>query len=395
MAFQYRVRDALGNHHEGTVEAGTVEAATAMLRQDGFAVLDIQESKALELFPRRVSRKELIYVSSQLAVMVDTGITLSTALGGIVEQEQNATLRRVLNDLKTTVENGEDFSTALAKHPKLFDKTYVSLVRASEATGKLGEMLERIALYLRKDFDTRAKVRSAMAYPTIMLVLAIGVTIFLLTFVLPKFTPLFDRPGMKLPKATVVMMFLSKYLLNYWYLWIVGIMASTAGFIFGKRTEPGRKVWDYVKINMPIIGPMHRKVIISRSIRTLGTMISSGVPMLEAIQLSADVSGNYYYEQLWRKVQDEVTSGNQIRDALGQSPLFPRMLVQMIGAGEETGKLDMVLTKVSNYYDQEVETSLKTVTSLIEPIMISVMGVVVGGIGMALLLPIFSLSRPQ
>jgi type IV pilus assembly protein PilC len=165
------------------------------------------------------------------------------------------------------------------------------------------------------------------------------------------------------------------------------------GFIYGKRTEPGRQAWDWVKINTPIIGPMFRKVAISRSIRTLGTMIASGVSMLEALRLSAEVTGNYYYEKLWLGVLDKVTSGKQICDALRGNPLFPAMLVQMIASGEDTGKLDIVLEKVSTYYDQEVESALKTTTSLIEPIMITFMGVVVGGIGLALLLPIFSLSR--
>lgn len=395
MAYHYRVRDPLGNIHEGDVDATSVEAATQQLRQDGFYLLEIEEQTGFGqgLLPRRITRKEIIYITSQLAVMVDTGITLSTALSGILEQEENPSLRKILTELKNAVEGGDDFSTALARHPKLFDKTFVSLVKASEATGTLGEMLERIATYLRKDFEARAKVRAAMAYPAVMLVLAISVTIFLLTFVLPKFTPLFSSRGMTLPKATVVMMTMSHYLINYWYLWVVGFVGAVLGFIFGRRTQPGRRAWDWVKINLPITGTMVRKVTISRSIRTLGTMLSSGVPMLEAIQLSADVAGNWYYEDLWRRVQEEVMAGNQICDALGHTPLFPRMLVQMIAAGEESGRLDKVLAKVSTFYDQEVETALKTATSLIEPIMITVMGVVVGGIAMALLLPIFSLSK--
>ena len=325
--------------------------------------------------------------------MSETGINLSTALNGILQQEDNPTLRKVLTDLRSSVESGEDFSTALARYPKLFDKTYVSLVRASEATGKMGEMLEAIATYLRKELESRGKVRAAMAYPSVMLVMAIAVTIFLLTFVLPKFTPLFNSRGMKLPMPTLVMMTLSHYLLDFWYLWLIGATTAIVGFFWGRRTEPGRKALDWIKISLPIVGPMCRKVTISRSIRTLGTMITSGVPMLEAIQLSSDVAGNYYYAQLWQDVLVAVTSGNQICTALSRNALFPKMLVQMISSGEETGKLDLVLMKVSNYYDREVETSLKAVTSLIEPIMITIMGVVVGGIGMALMLPIFSLSK--
>jgi type IV pilus assembly protein PilC len=325
--------------------------------------------------------------------MVDTGITLSAALDNIIQQEQNPSLKAVLADLKSAVEEGADFSAALARHPKLFDKTYISLVKASEATGTMGKMLERIAGYLRKELETRGKVRAAMAYPAVMMVLAVGVTIFLLTFVLPKFTPLFERKGVELPKPTRLMMNLSALLLDYWYAWAAAAVVLPLAVVLARRTESGRQAWDWLKINLPILGPMFRKVVISRSIRTLGTLLSSGIPMLDALELSADVAGNYHYERLWRSVGQTVTEGRQVCQALAGSPLFPPMLVQMISAGEQTGKLGPVLERVSNYYDQEVETSLKTVTSLIEPLMIAVMGVVVGGVALALLLPIFTLSR--
>jgi type IV pilus assembly protein PilC len=232
-----------------------------------------------------------------------------------------------------------------------------------------------------------------MAYPCVMMVLAVAVTIFLLTYVLPKFTPLFTRKGMQLPKPTVIMMAASDALLTYWYVWLAVAVVAVVGFVMGRRTEPGRKVWDWVKISLPLVGPMVRKVAISRSIRTLATMLRSGVPMLEALHLSGNVAGNWHYEQQWRRVAEEVTGGATVHSTLSGNPLFPRVLVQMIAAGEATGKLDDVLERVSTHYDQEVESSLKTVTSLLEPLMIAVMGFVVGGIGLALLLPIFQLSK--
>jgi type IV pilus assembly protein PilC len=379
-----------------SVSAATRGEVAAALRHDGIVTASVdaaQEEEIGSLFPRRIRKYDLIYVTNQLAIMVDTGITLSTALGSIVAQEENPTLRAVLADLKKRVESGDDFSSALAEYPKVFDKTYVSLIRASEATGKLGEMLNRVSLYLRKEVETRGKVRAAMAYPAVMMVVATAVTIFLLTFILPKFAPLFQSRGKSLPAPTRFMMGASDLMINYWYAWLIGVVALVAGFIYGKRTEPGRKAWDWVKINTPIIGPMFRKVAISRSIRTLGTMIGSGVSMLDSLRLSAEVSGNYYYEQLWLGVLEQVTSGKQICETLAGNPLFPPVLVQMISAGEDTGKLDEVLERVSNYYDQEVDMSLKTATSLIEPLMITFMGFIVGGIGLSLLLPIFSLSR--
>jgi len=396
MTYQYRVRDPLGNIHSGTIEASTRDDATQQLRRDGFQILELEEDLGEglgSLLGGRVAKQEIIYTTSQLAIMVDTGITLSSALEGIVEQEKNPTLRKVLCELKDAVESGEDFSTALARHPKLFDKTYISLVKASEATGTLGPMLDRIAGYLRKEVETRGKVRAAMAYPTVMMVMAVGVTIFLLTYILPKFTPLFKSKGTDLPKPTLWMMAISDVMLGYWYVWVAGLIALVVGYVFAKRTESGRRFFDLVKIHLPILGPMFRKVTLSRSIRTLGTMLASGVSMLDAVRLCGEVSGNYHYEKVWEDVREQLTTGKRICEVLSGNPLFPPMLVQMIAAGEETGKLDYVLERVSGYYDHEVETALKTATSLIEPIMIAMMGVIVGGIGLALLLPIFSLSR--
>jgi type IV pilus assembly protein PilC len=392
--YQFRLRDLTGDIRSGTLEAESVEAATAKLREPGVQILEVEEAVAEGgLFPRRVSKQELIYLTSQLAIMVDTGITLSAALGGILQQEENPTLKKILADLKNSVENGDDFSTALARYPRLFDKTFISLVKASEATGMLGTMLERIAVYLRKELETRGKVRAAMAYPAVMMFVATNVTIFLLTYILPKFTPLFKSRGTKLPGVTLALMNTSSNMMTYWYIWLGLAVGLVGGFVYGKRTPRGRQMLDYVKINMPIMGPMFRKVTISRSIRTLGTMLAAGVAMIEAIRLAGEVCGNVHYEKLWNTVADEVTGGCRICEVLQRSTLFPRVLIQMIACGEETAKLDMILERVSGYYDQEVDTAVKAATSMIEPIMISVMGVVVGTIGMALLLPIFSLSK--
>jgi type IV pilus assembly protein PilC len=395
MTYQYRVRDPLGNVHSGTVEAASPEDASQQLRGDGFQVLELNEDdgEAGTLLGGRVTKSDVIYTTSQVAVMIDTGVNLSEALGGIIEQEQNGKLRDVLIDLKQSVEAGEDFSVALARYPKLFDKTYVSLVRAGEATGALGTMLDRIAAYLRKEVETRSKVRSAMAYPTVMMFLAIGVTIFLLTYILPKFMPLFEAKGADLPGPTKFVMGISDVIVGHWYLWASGVLATIVSYLVARRTQPGRQLLDMIKINLPLLGPLSRKVAISRSIRTLATMLRSGVPTLDAINLCGEVAGNVHYEELWLKVRDQVTAGEQIHRVLAGSHLFPRVLVQMISAGEGTGKLDYVLERISNYYDHEVDSAIKTATSVIEPLMISAMGVIVGGIGLALLLPIFSLSK--
>lgn len=394
--FAYQARDVLGDLIEGTLDVASRDEALARLKREGLAVVELEaESAGLDLLSRGIRQAEIVFVTSQLAVMIETGITLSTALDSIAQQEANPALRRVLLDLKTSVEQGDDFSTALSRHPKHFDKTYISLIKASEHTGTLGEMLETVSEYVRRQLETRQKVRAAMAYPSVMAVLAVGVTVFLLTYILPKFEPLFSRKGVKLPTPTIVMMSASNVLIHYWYVWVAGGVALVLAYAFGRNTEPGRKILDWLKINLPIVGTMSRKVTISRSVRTLGTMVGSGVSVLEAIKLTAEVAANWYYEQAWQRVLEQVTEGRRISESLAdEKGLFPSTLVQMIDAGEETGKLDVVLAKVSSFYDREVETSLKATTSMIEPLMICAMGFIVGGIALGLLMPIFQLSRP-
>lgn len=391
--FQYRVRDALGKEHEGAVNAVSQDDAVQHLRREGFQVVEIEEDVGVSLLAPRIRRSDVIYLTNQLAIMVDTGITLSTALQSILEQEQNPTLRRLLIDLRSTVEAGDDFSSALAKHPKQFDKTFVSMIKVGEATGTLGAMLERVATYLRKEMEMRSKVKSAMAYPAVMATVAVGVTVFLLTFILPKFAPLFAKKGIKLPAPTRWSMAASDVLMHYWQWWVPATIAVVVGFLYARRTPQGRQMWDTFLINAPIVGPVSRKVIISRSLRTLGTMLNSGLQVLDALRLTAEVSGNFLYEQLWQHVHEQVTEGNEICESLRGNELFPPTIVQMISAGEQTAQLGGVLEKVSNYYDQEVESSIKTATGMIEPLLICVMGVVVGTIGLALLLPVFSLSK--
>lgn len=393
--FGYTARDPVGKLLSGSLAAPNRADALQTLGRDGLRVVAMEGDDGADagLFPRRIKKSEIIYATNQLALMVDTGITLSVALASIAEQEENPTFKSLLLELKNNVEAGEDFSAALARHPKQFDQTYVSLVKASEKSGMLAEMLERISEYMQKEAETRSRVRGALAYPTVMMVIACGVTIFLLTFVLPKFQPLFDSRGTKLPTITIVLMHASHALLNYWYLWLVGIAAAVTGFLYGKRTPPGKQALDWARINAPIVGPVMRKVLVSRSIRTLGTLLQSGVSILDALQLSSKVTNNVFFEAMWDRVVGHVTTGSRVCEALAGEPLMPHTVVQMIGSGEETGKLDEVLIRLSSHYDREVDNSIKTATSLIEPLMITGMGVVVGSIAMGLLMPIFSLSR--
>jgi type IV pilus assembly protein PilC len=225
-----------------------------------------------------------------------------------------------------------------------------------------------------------------------MMVISFAITILLLTYVLPKFAPLFNRKNIDLPGTTVLLMELSESLIGYWWAWVAGAVLSIVGFLVWRRTRQGHVALDWCKINAPVIGPMLRKVAISRSIRVLGTMLHGGVPLLDALAISAEVSGNHFFQQTWQSAADEITQGSRIRDALSGSTLFPATLLQMIGCGEDTGTLETVLQKVSKHYDAEIDSSLKVATRMLEPLMITVMGGVVAGIAYSLLLPVFELS---
>ena len=393
MTYQYTVRDPLGRVTSGELEAASPEEAGQVLRRDGLEVIRLEKrEQKFELFSRRVGVNEIICLAQQLSIMADTGVPLTTALESMMEQEANPTLRKLLGALKNDLEAGESFSVALEKHPQYFDRAFVAMVRASEQTGTLGPMLEQAGTYLRKDLENRGKLRGAMIYPGVMLAFAVVVTVGLLVYVFPQFAPLFKQKKIELPITTVVLMGLSHALREFWWMWLVGVGAAAGAFWWWRKTPDGARVLDTWKINAPVMGVLARKASLGRSIRTLGAMLQSDVPMLDALSLSAEVSNNHHYEQSWKRVADEVTQGGRIRKALAGDPLFPPTLLQMIGSGEETGRLGEVLAKVSDYYEREVDSALKAVTSMLEPIMVVTMGGVVGCIAYSLLIPIFQLS---
>lgn len=345
------------------------------------------------LFEGFIRRTEIVNVTNQLAVMTTTGITLVHGLEAIIEQEQNKALADMLQNIKSSIQAGDDFSKAIARYPRHFDNTYTSMVEASEQTGRLAETLNQIAAYMEKKIAYASKIKSAMAYPAVILALTIGVTLYLLTNIMPKFQPLFDREGATLPLMTQVLINASKLLLDYLWYWMAGAVLSIGGFFYWKASRHGQNCWDWLLIKAPIMGPLFRKLIISRSILTLGVMLDCGVSVLEAIRLTSKVAGNVHYRRVWEKVIERVSSGDRIVTALRGEKLFPATLIQMINAGEESGKLDEVLAKVSAFYEREVDTQIKTMSTIVEPLLIVIMGSVVGAIAMAIMLPIFSLSQ--
>jgi len=398
MQFAYQVRDTSGRIRAGEIGAETMAEAARQLRNDGLYLLSLDAEEndrggfEFDLFKKRITRGDIIYLTNQLAVMVDAGVPLANALEGLAKQAENPSLKSAISKIQSSVQAGDDLSTALARFPKLFDATYVNLVKASESSGTLAEMLERIADRARADLETMQKVRGALAYPAIMLLMCASASIFLLTYVFPKLTPMFEMRSIALPAPTQFMIALSTSLRMYWYWWVAAI-GSIASFVWYARSKPwGRSAIDCSLLYIPVVGPLMRKVAISRSLHTLATTLNAGVPTLESIELCANVAKNVHYMNAWLAVVDEVAAGRQIHEALEGSPLFPSTLLQMIASGEATGKLGHVLNKIGKHFDHDVSNSVKSATTLIEPIMVLVMGAVIGVIALAMLLPIFSLS---
>lgn len=342
----------------------------------------------------RVRKRDLLATLQQIAILAEAGVNLATALQATIEEEKNVTLRGILKQIKASIEGGQDFSAALSQYPRVFNNTVIALAKAGEKTGALGGMLRRAAGYLQAEYETASKIRAAMIYPCVMLLMAIGVTVFLLTFVLPRFVPVFESRHVPLPKITVITLAAANFLQNYWLIFLGSIAAFLLTLGIMRRSQTGREQLDRIKLSLPILGPIYRRIAISRCVRTLSTVLYAGVPILDALELAAAIAQNAVVERAWLLVRDGLVEGRRMYDCMKTEDLFPRTLVQMVAAGEETGKLDQVLDKVAEFYERELEVAIKTATSLIEPLMIIVMGFIVGTIGLSLLLPIFSLSRP-
>ena len=400
MRFIYQAKDSRGTLRSGELNVDNYEAAATQLRQQSLYVMSLEEAVAPSakgqpsLFAKRIMQRDIVEFASQLAVMVDAGVPISGALEGLIGQADNPSMTVMLTALQENVQAGEDLSNSLAKYPKHFDKAFVNLVKASEASGQLGPMLERIAVQYRTESETRSKIKGALIYPAAMVTMCVGVVIFLLTYVFPKLMPLFAGREKDIPGPTKVLLALSQSMTGYWP-WYVGVSVTliVTCVVMSRRTV-GRIGIDWLKIHVPPFHILSRKVALSRSLRTLSTTLNAGVPMLDALQLSAGTSNNHFYESCWNQVTEQVTTGRQVHEALQGQSLFPKMVVQMIASGEKTGRLGNVLEKVSDYLEREVANTVKTVTSLLEPLIITVLGSAIGGIAIAMLLPIFKLSSP-
>jgi type IV pilus assembly protein PilC len=401
--YRFQVRNARGETVGGVLAAESVAGAAQVLRGRGDHILQLapavggesawkrlNESLSLSAGP---SQKDILDFTTQLAVMIRAGISIRSALEGISEQVANAKFKRILIQIKGDVESGKQFSEAIARHPKLFGPLYVSMVRASEMSGSFGRMLDRIANYLAQEAETRRMVVGASIYPGIIALMAIGTTVFLLTFVLPSFAGVFKGKEEALPAPTTFLLGLSKFMIEYWWLILLAVGGVVAAFLSFIRTEIGGNWWDGFKISAPVLKRMFRALYLSRSLQTMGELLNAGVPMLDTLAITGDVAGNRHYRRLWRSVHNSVKQGKQLQTQLARSPLLPRSVVQMVSAGEESGRLGEVLDEISGYYAKALRDAIKAVTGMIEPIMIVLMGSIVGFIAMAIILPIFKMSN--
>ena len=338
------------------------------------------------------SSKDILNFTKQLAIMIRAGISLQDSLESIGEQAVNQKFKAAIIDLKNKIEAGQSFSQALAEHREVFSDLYINMIAAAEVSGSLSNMLQKLAEYLDEEADTRSQVKSAMVYPIIIAVMAVAVTFFLLCFVLPRFTAIFAGKEHLLPKPTIILMVSSAFLRNYWLFIIPAIGAAIWGFMYFVRTDFGRFWWDNAKLVLPLIKTLCRSLYITRGLHTMGVLSRAGVPILDTISITAQIAGNVLYKNMWLGVYEDVRQGKKIASSLAQFNLMPPNVIQMIKSGEDSGSLSEVLQDVSEYYARELRTVIKTVTSMIEPIMIVVMGCLVGFIAMSIILPIFKMS---
>jgi type IV pilus assembly protein PilC len=394
--FSYTARDSAGKVVTGEIEAAEEQLAIASVLNRGLMVVSIEQKagkKKKAKSSQSVKTVDLVVFTRQLATMMDAGLPLVQCLTALNEQTTSKGLKEVLEDVTAQVERGDAFSEALSRHPKVFDKLYISMVKAGETGGLLAEILDRVASYLEASARLRKKVKSAMSYPTIVTIVAISISVFLIVKVIPVFAGIYKDFHAKLPTPTLVLVQISEIFRHYLPFVLVALVILAFAFVKFKKTERGQELWDRSKIKFPVLGKLAHKIALSRFARTFASLIRSGVPILETLQIVGQSSGNIIVAKAVNDAAGNIERGENIAGSLGKHTIFPPMLIRMIAAGEQTGKVDVMLEKISDFYDDEIEATLSGLTALIEPLLIVFLGVVVGGIVICMFLPIFKLSE--
>jgi type IV pilus assembly protein PilC len=399
--FAYKAKQADGNVVQGVVDADEQKQAVERLRNQKLVILEIgvKEKSILDpimaMFKSKghVTSKDLVLFSRQLSTLVSAGVPIVQGLGILETQAENPAFREVLQAVKADIEGGLSISDALKKHPDAFPDLYCSMIKAGELGGILDTILERVTSYMENSEALKAKVKSAMMYPAIVLSICAIVTVFLFIFVIPTFKAIFESFGAELPMPTQIVIAISDILKHFWYLVIGAPFVGWKAFEKFYKTPKGQKFVDAQALKAPIFGIILKKVAVAKFTRTLGTLIKSGVPIMQALETVAQTAGNVIVAEAVLSTRESIREGGRLADPLKKCGIFPNMVTSMISVGEETGSLDIMLTKIADFYDAEVDTAVKGLTSLIEPLVIVVMGFIIGGLVIAMFLPMFSLGE--
>jgi type IV pilus assembly protein PilC len=393
--FQWEATTRVGDKKRGVMEADTAVQVEARLRSDGLTIDRVKkESIGVQItIGSGVTPKDMQIFTRQLATMIDAGLPLVQCLDILAAQTPNKIFARILGQVKSAVEQGSTFSDALRRHPRVFDDLYVNLVAAGEIGGILDTILNRLAVYIEKAVKLRGQITSALFYPVGVLVVATGVIAVMLLKVIPTFENMYREMGnADLPGPTQFVIGISHGVVTKWYLYLGAIVGVVAGSAMMRRTDRGRELFDRVLLHLPVMGSTLRKIVVARFTRTLGTLLTSGVPILDALDICARTAGNKVVEQGIVRARDKIAEGHDMASPLSESRVFPTMVVQMIGVGEQTGAMDQMLQKIADFYEEEVDAAVSAMTSLIEPVMMAFLGVIVGGLIVAMYLPIFKLA---
>jgi type IV pilus assembly protein PilC len=392
--YVFRAIDMAGIKARGEVEADSKQAVSDQLKQRGLIVLDISDksgSKEIQLeFTKRVKANELAIFSRQLATMISSGMSILRSLYVLEEQTESKYLKETIVAVRKDVEAGLSLSESMSRHPKVFNPLFVAMTQAGETGGVLEGSLLRVADQLQKDAGLRRQIKAAMVYPTMVIIFAVGVMMALVAFLVPVFVGVFQQFGGELPSLTKVSVFLSEAVTGYWWLIFMLTFAVLTSFMRWKRTEWGRKQWDHFRLRVPMkIGTIVQQVAVARWSRTLASLTAAGVPLLQALEITGRTGGNVAVEEAMEGVINSVKRGGTIAAPLAAAPIFPTMVTHMVGVGEETGALDSMLDRIAEFYEEQVEASVKALTSILEPIMIIVIGGIVGFIVISMYLPLF------
>lgn len=394
VTFKYSVRDKTGKIVTGRLEGDSRDAVATKLRQMGYIILELDEDRLAQLnkiqFGTSVKTKDVTVFARQFATMINAGLSLTKCLSILGSQSDSKELREIIGALGRDVESGQSLSEAMTKHTRVFPPLFVNMVRAGETGGVLDEVLLRVADHFEQEAQLKGRIKSAMTYPISMLFLVLLVLVAMMIFVVPTFQKMFSDMGGKLPLPTQILVSVSEGARGWPGLVVlVSVIAISVVFRWWIGTESGRLIWDGIKLRMPIVGPLVRKQALARFTRTFGTLVSAGVPILSALDIVSDTAGNEVVARAVKKVRSAIKEGETIAKPLAENPIFPSMVVQMIAVGEETGALDSMLNKIADFYDEEVSAAVDALTSIIEPVMMATLGVVVGGMVVALYLPMF------